>query len=152
MVNFKSFDKDFDLMNVENAELFFALKNEITNAIKTVKGFENVNPEDVSFREKHSNRRKAYGKDGNIYPHIVLDINVKAYLQPESFDLFLDPFSVKLSQHKYNAQMIENEELTNAFIFYMTQKFPESSYIQKRDEYFKKAELMEKMSFESLSF
>ena len=151
MIKFEPVDKNFDLTKVSDEELFFVLKDEVVNLIKTFKGFENTTSNDVILDERNSNRRKAYGKDGNIYPNIVLDINVKAYLQPESFNLFIDPYSVKLAPHKYNASMVESEDLTNAFVFYMTHKFPESSYTQKRDEYFKKAEIMEKASLDALS-
>ena len=145
MIDIKMPDEKFDLMNLSDEELFSELKPEILNIIKSVKGFEDLTEQDIMLCEGGSNRRKAFGQDSNLYPHIVLDVAVKAYLQYEHFDLFIDPFSVKIAPHKYDPELIEDEKLTARFVDFMIKRFPDADYEDKRNKYYKWAETKSKI-------
>ena len=152
MIDIKKPDQDFDIMTIPDMELFLALKPAIVSTIKTINHFEDIQDQDVKLSNSEPNRRQAFGADRNLYPHIILDIAVKSYLSYEHFDLFLDTFSIKLAQHKYNPQMIENDNLTSSYINLLTSKFPNSDYLNKRSEYFKKAEIRKRIDEELLFF
>lgn len=145
MIDFKKPDADFDITTISDNELFFALKKDIVKIIKSRKGFENITSKDIKLNEEYSNRRNAFGLDQNLYPNIVLDIEVKADKQNEHYDLFIDPFNVKIAPHKYDPEMIEDKGLTNSFIKFIITRFPKSNYSELREEYFKKAKIAEKI-------
>ena len=152
MIEIKRPDKDFDIMTIPDMELFLALKPAIINEIRTVKQFENTADQDVKLSSGDTNRKQVLCADGNLYPHIIIDIAVKSYMSYEHFDLFLDPFSIKLAQHKYDPQMIETDALTASYIDFMTRKFPNSNYQEKRSEYFQKVAVARKVRDELLFF
>ena len=152
MIEIKRPDKDFDIMTIPDMELFLALKPAIVSTIKTINHFEDIQDQDVKLSNSEPNRRQAFGADRNLYPHIILDIAVKSYMSYEHFDLFLDPFSIKLAQHKYDPQMIETDALTASYIDFMTRKFPNSNYQEKRSEYFQKVAVARKVRDELLFF
>ena len=152
MIEIKRPDKDFDIMTIPDMELFLALKPAIINEIRTVKQFANTADQDVKLSSGDTNRKQVLCADGNLYPHIIIDIAVKSYMSYEHFDLFLDPFSIKLAQHKYDPQMIETDALTASYIDFMTRKFPNSNYQEKRSEYFQKVAVARKVRDELLFF
>jgi len=152
MINIRMADADFDLRNVKDEELFGAVKNEVVNVIKTFKGYENIESKDVRLNTRYTNRREVLAEDGNLYPNIVLDIGVKSYLTYDSFDLFIDPFSIKIAPHKYNPEIIEDKGLTNSFVKFMNTRFPKADYTKKRNKYFKDLELSKKIREELLFF
>ena len=152
MINIKMADADFDLRNVGDEELFGAVKKEVVNIIKTFKGYENITSKDVRLNTKYTNRSDKLAEDGNLYPNIVLDVSVKSYLTYDSFDLFIDPFSIKIAPHKYDPEIVEDKNLTNAFIKFMITRFPKSNYTKKRDKYFKDLQLSKRIREELLFF
>ena len=145
MIAYKMPDDDFDLRTVSDEDLFNAIKNDIINVIKTFKGYENTTSELVKLNTKYTTRRDAFGKDNDLYHHIVLSITVNAYLTYDSFNLFINPFEIKIAPDKYDPQIVEDENLTTSFLKFMIKKFPKSNYIEKRKEYFKKTKTFHKV-------
>ena len=152
MIVYKMPDDDFDLRTVSDEELFNAIKYDIINAIKTFKGYENTTGELVKLNTKYTTRRDAFGKDKDLYHNIILSIGVKAHLTYDSFNLFINPFEIKIAPDKYDPQIVENENLTNSFLKFMIKKFPQSNYIDKREEYFTKAKTFQKIEEDLLFY
>lgn len=153
MIDFEYQDKDFSLMTVSDKELFDSLKKDIVGTIRTMKGFDKIKEDDVQLDVGVENRRLAYGKDKNLYPNIVMSLLVKtAPFNINEIDLFLDPFTIKLALHQYDPKMVESEELTKAFVKFMTERFPDSAYGEKRKKYFENAEMMERVASKMMFF
>ncbi len=152
MIEYKMPDADFDLRTVSDEKLFNAIKDDIINAIRTFKGYENITSEFVKLNAQYTTRRDAFGKDKNLYHHLVLDIGAKLYLTYDSFNLFINPFEIKIAPSKYGSQKSEDENLTRGFLEFMNENFPTSGYIEKRKEYFKKAKIFQKIEDELLFY
>lgn len=142
---FKMPDEDFDLTTVGYAELFYALKGEILKVVKHLPEFHHIGSEDIAFNERFARRRKAYGKDYNLYPCIVLPFMVKDYLEWREFSVIINPFEVSLLKHKMEAQILVDENLTRVFSEFMAARFPESDYKSKRTQYFQVAKTIKKI-------
>lgn len=145
-------DAEFDLTTISDMEIFEGIKKGIVKTLNTLKGYEKIQNKDVQLNADYYNRRMAFGEDKNLYPHIVMDLSVKNGSYYDSFDLFIDTFNIKLAPHKFDPQMIENANLTNAFIKFMITRFPKSNYLEKREEYFKKAKINQRIRDELLIF
>ena len=152
MIEYKMPDADFDLRTVSDEILFNAIKNHVINVIRTFKGCENITSEFIKLKPQNTIRRDSFGKDKNLYHHIILDIDVKSYLTYDSFNLFINPFEIKIAPCKYDPQIIEDENLTNAFINFMLIRFPKANYIKKRDEYFKNARIFQRVEDDLLFY
>lgn len=152
MIDIKLPDANFDLRNVSDEEIYEALKGEILSVIKSYNGFENVTSEDLKLLTKYTRRRDDFGADKNLYHNIVLDVGVKVYLGVDSFNLFINPFSIKIAKQEYGAETYEDKDLTKAFVKFMLKKFPTSDYVSKRKDYFKNAEMLKKFREEMLYF
>ena len=142
---FKMPDYEFDLMTVSDAELFYALKGELVNTIKKLTGLEDIESEQIAFDEQFATRRKAYGKDYNLYPLIVLPFRVKDYLEWQEFDVILNPFEVAVLRHKMDAEIIVDKNLTRVFSEFMAARFSESNYREKRKSYFQVAKSIKRI-------
>ena len=142
---FKMPDEDFDLMMVGYAELFYALKGEIVNVVKNLPGFHHIGSEDIAFNERFARRRKAYAKDYNLYPCIVLPFMVKDYFERREFSVILNPFEVAVLRHKMNAEIIVDKNLTRVFNEFMAARFPESNYREKMKSYFQVAKTIKRI-------
>ena len=81
-----------------------------------------------------------------------LDVCVKEMTSSSENLKFIDTFNIKLAPHKFDPQMIEDANLTNAFIKFMITRFPKSNYLEKREEYFKKAKINQRIRDELLIF
>lgn len=152
MIDLQMPDKDFDLMTISDNELFEAVKKEVVSVLKTFKQYKDIESSDIKLNEKYTNRRKAYGLDRQLYPHITLDIGVKSYLTYDSFNLFVNTFGIQLAEQKFNSELITDENLTNAFIKFMLLKFPNSNYSEKRNTYLKNAQTRRKIENDLLFF
>ena len=145
MFNVKYPDADFDLMQVSDEELFYALRGEMFNIIKNLQVSEDIEIDDMLLDKDNATRRKAYGKDYNIYPLIVLPIRVKGYLEWKEYDLILNSFEVCLMEHKMNANIVSSKNLTRVFHEFMASRFPDSSYFEKRNNYFRTVQAIRKI-------
>ncbi|MBQ7352042.1 MAG: hypothetical protein IJW59_04220 [Clostridia bacterium] len=152
MIKYKMPDAGFDLRTVSDEELFNVLKEPIAEVIKTFKGYENTTSEFVKLNTKYTTRRDAFGRDKDLYHNIILSIGVKSHLTYDSFNLFINPFEIKIALDKYDPQIVENENLTNSFLNFMINKFPQSNYIDKRKEYFKKAKTFQQIEEDLLFY
>ena len=152
MFVFRMPDEDFSLRKVSDEELFNAVKDEAVRVIKGFRGYENIGSEDVELNPEYTTRRDAYGRDKNFYHHMTLDVSVKIYNSYDSFILFFSPFEVKVFPRKYDPEVVEDEELTKYFTKFMAERFPESSYLEKRERYFENARIIQKVEEETLFF
>ena len=145
MIDAKRTDEKFNLRNVKDEEIFSAIKNDVVNVIKTFKGYENIESKDVSLNTEYTDRHDFFADDYNLYPKITLDVSVKSDLTYDSFNIFIDPFNIKVAPRKYNPQLVEDQKLTNAFIKFMLLKFPGANYTEKREEYLIKSQNSKKV-------
>ena len=76
----------------------------------------------------------AYGADKDLYPKIKLDMY--EYL------LIVTTFEVKPLVFDNGLKEIKSEDLDNALIKFMCNRFPNSDYLAKREKYFEDAETM----------
>lgn len=144
-------DEDFSLRKVKEDVLFDGLKEEIARVIRTFKGFETVECDKLMLNVEYTSRRDTFGKDRNFYHHMVLDFSVRNNCCWYDFNLYLDPFEVKVAPRVYEAELIEDEGLSSCYFNFMVNSFPESNYKSKREEYFKKAKLLQEVDEELLS-
>ena len=59
---------------------------------------------------------------------------------------------MKIAQHKYDPQMIEDDGLTDRFVDFMVFKFPNADYVEKRTTYFNWVERRRKIEEDLLFF
>lgn len=145
MIDAKRTDDKFNLRTVEDEEIFSAIKNDVVNVIKTFKGYENIESKDVSLNTEYTDRHDFFADDYNLYPKITLDVSVKSDLTYDSFNIFIDPFNIKVAPRKHDPQLVEDKKLTNAFIKFMLLKFPGANYTEKREEYLIKSQNSKKV-------
>ena len=150
MFEYKLPDEEFNLMDLSDEELFNALKKEVVGAIKKFDGFSDIDEKCVLLDGLHSSRRRTYGRYYNLYPHIVLDVGVKRYLGYDGFYLFINTFGVGLSTQGLNPKILVDGDLTRAFVKFMEEQFPNSSYSEKRKKYFEFAKTRNKIEEELL--
>lgn len=150
MIDIKLPDEKFNLRKVSDVELFNAVKTELVEVLRSLKGYEQITSNDVKLNDKYTSVRERLGKDGNLYPFIVLDIGAKAYFTYDNFSLFVDPFSISFAP--YNREIKEYPELTKSFVNFMVRKFPESNYLAARKKYFRKAQIRKKVEDDLLFF
>ena len=147
MIEIKRNDKQFNLDNVTNAKLFAGLKQGIVSTIQKVKGYEEVTSENIKLDERFSNRAEAFGGDKNLYPKIALSIEIAKYtsLYPAQFTLMVTPFDIKMLVAKNQIELIGNETLDKSLDKFMAITFPNSNYIDKKEEYKRKTALFNKI-------
>lgn len=145
MFKYKLPDSEFNLRNIDENDIFNILKKDIVNTIKTFDGYENASYSSVKLNPQYTIRENAFGKDKNLYHRIIMDIGVKSYLTYDNFNLFIEPFEIKIAPSKYGEQPRENANLTQSFLDFMVKQFPDSEYIKKREEYFDKGNICQKI-------
>lgn len=132
-------DKDFNLDNITDEQLFSGIKQGILECMKKVNGLEDITIDDIKLNKEHSNRREFMANDSNLYPKILLSTttmpkyNWKKYM---CADFLITPFTIQMLLHKNGLETLEPEELEKAFVDFMCETFPESNYLEKREEYF----------------
>lgn len=139
MINYKMPDDNFNLKNVSDADIFNALKCDITNAIKKLEEYKDITSEFISLNPQYTIRQKTFGKDKNLYNNIILFVDVKSYLTYDNISIIINPFEIQLAPSKDNFSVIEDEQLTKSFINFMKNTFPNSEYNKKREKYFNNA-------------
>lgn len=138
-------DKQFNLENVSYEDLFEGLKGDIQ---KTICEYEEVD----KLASLHLNKdecltRMKYGKDKDLYPSILLEISARAIgkIRGSIFYCIINPFEIEIHKiHCGKVDILKNENLTYALKDFMSEKFVNSDYLEKREKYFKNAELINK--------
>ena len=105
--------------------------------------------------EVGSTIRGFYGKDKDLYPLITLELEVVSEQRPKGRYYYceINPFEISVKVNYYGeVKVIETEELTNALINLMCECFPNSDYLEKREKYFKTAEIIRKAEEKMLNF
>ncbi len=155
MISFEDYrkDKEFKIDSLSYKEIFESLKFGIKKAICDLKDIENL--EKLVYTDIDSTVSMRYGKDKDMYPRVMF--MVSAYSEEMKggsyYYCILNPFEIEL--HKTcdgRVNVITNDELTQALIDMINEKFPNSDYMEKREKYFKIAELIRKKQEELLSF
>ena len=146
-------DKEFKIDSLTYQEIFESLKSGIE---KTICEYEKVESlDDLIMSDTSGAISMKYGKDKDMYPSVNIEICVYAgkYIQGKYYNVILNPFEIEI--HKIycgEVQVFNCEELTQALIDMINKKFPNSDYMEKREKYFKMAELMQRKREELLFF
>lgn len=155
MIKFEDYrkDKDFKIDSLSYQEIFESLKGGIEKAICEFEKVERV--EDLIFPDTSGVVSMKYGKDKDMYPSINLEFCVFAgkWINGKYYNCILNPFEIEI--HKVycgEVQVFNCEELTQALVDMMNEKFPNSDYMEKREKYFKMAELIQRKQEEMLFF
>lgn len=155
MISFEDYrkDKEFKIDSLTYQEIFESLKCGIEKAICDFKGIEKLDQLKLDGLDNHINM--CYGADKDMYPRVVF--MVEAYSSKWKGPAFcycvINPFEVELHvTPNGRIEVIECEELTQALIDMINEKFPNSDYMEKREKYFKMAELIERKREELLFF
>lgn len=143
MYNFQRNDEKFNLDNVTNEEIFNGLKPAIVTTLKTQKKFSGAQSIFVFLEDLHSYRENSYGEDWNLYPKISLGskVIITGEYQPVDVQVLVKPFDVELLICDGKITSVKSEELSNALTRFITTKFPNSDYQEKKAEYQKMAEI-----------
>lgn len=143
MYNFQRNDEKFNLDNVEFVEIFNYLRPAIVTSLKTQKEFGGDKNIFVFLEDLYSFREPCYGEDYNIYPKLSLSskVIISGNNQPVNFQVVVKPFDVELLLCKGYTKHIRTDELTGALTAFITTKFPESDYLEKKAEYQKMSDL-----------
>lgn len=131
-------DKDYMLDSVSYEEIFDAFKDVVNETLKKFMVNTYVDGS-LEFRKDRCNCRMAYGADKDLYPKIKLDMG-KCFL-------ILTTFEVKLLFIDYKLREVSTSELDKTLVEFMCNRFPLSYYLEKRDKYFKDAELMKRTQY-----
>lgn len=155
MIKFEDYrkDKEFKIDSLSYQEIFESLKDGIE---KTICKFEKVDSvDDLVFLDKSSVANMKYGKDKDMYPSINIEFCVFAgkYIRGKYYNCILNPFEIEIRKiYCGEVQVITCEELTQALIDMINEKFPNSDYMEKREKYFQMAELIQRKQEELLFF
>ena len=139
-------DKNFNLENVSYQDLFEGLKEEIVNTICEYKEVEKL--AGLHLNKEECSTRMKYGKDKDLYSTVLLEISVRysGKIKGSIFHCIINPFEIEIHKiHNGKVDVLTNESLTNALKDFMSEIFVNSDYIEKREKYFKKSEVINKI-------
>ncbi len=156
MIKFEDYrnDKNFKIDSLTYQEIFESLKDGIE---KVICDFEKVPPlQGLVLREDKCSIRFAYSKDKDLYPTINLEVRSYSSKFCSNYNvMIINPFEVDIrciGEMTGRVHILTSEELTNSLIAMMNEKFPNSDYMEKREKYFKNAELIQRKQEELLFF
>lgn len=153
MINLNRKDENFNLDTVSNEELYEGLKEGFAASIRTLKGFEEIDSSNISLEDHNTYRKESFGADGNLYP--LISLNTKARIPgqawPTTFQFLMNPFDIKMLIFTAGITSVQPEVLQEAFVTFMTNRFPEGNYEEKRAEY-KEMEAVRKRVYDRMVF
>lgn len=154
MFNIKRNDEKFNLDTVTNEEIFNGLKPAIVSTLKTQKKFSGAQNIYVFLEYLHSFRENTYGEDWTLYPKISLasKVIITGEYQPADVQVLVNPFDVELLICDGKITSVKSEELSNALENFITTRFPDSDYQEKKAEYQKMAEIRKRTYDQMVSF
>lgn len=155
MIKFEDYrkDKNFKIDSLGYQEIYESLKDGIEKAICEFVGVKKLTG--LSYEDEDSVVMMKYGKDKDMYPSVIFMVGAYSdkWLYESIYYCVVNPYEVELHKNKNGEmQIITCDELTNALIEMMNKKFPNSDYMEKREKYFKTAELMQRKREEMLFF
>lgn len=127
------YDKNFNLEEVSFIELFEGLKSGIAAAVSAYEK-KDICEETIRLDVGGCIRALTYGEDGQLYPKLVLSLE-------GSYSVMLTPFKIQMIVYDYSLKNFRSPELTNSLVDFMCSRFPESDYLEKREEYKIKSKL-----------
>ena len=152
-IEIKRNDEQFNLDNVSNEELFEGLKSGIIEAIRDVKYLENITESEIRLLDD-SFRKSICGADGNLYPSILLSTRSipKDYpIMATNVNFLVTPFDCKMILLRDGLYNSNPECLSVALEKFMMTRFPESDYLEKKDEFIRKTNIRNKI-YDSMVF
>lgn len=146
-------DKEFKIDSLNYQEIFEGLKSGIEKTIRKYDRTEGL-PKGLRLEERGCQINFAYGKDKDMYPKITIEVSRLSDVGfgRESYYFIFNPFEIVMVCERNGAEICIFQELTQALIGMMNEKFPDSDYKEKREKYFKMAELIRKKQEEMLFF
>ena len=145
-------DKDFKLDSLSYMEIFSALRTDLEIAIANFEKSEVVKVDLILHR---CSTRSRYGKDKNLYPYIMLEVEAlfKNGKIVKDYSFGLNPFEVEMLVRVYGGfKSFVSDGLTFALVNFINEKFPKSDYNKKLIKYFKDAEICKKADENILIF
>ena len=88
-------------------------------------------------------KRMSYGEDKMLYPKIKLDISVKKL---NVWMVIFNPYAVYIAEYDGDENVYNSKMLSDALAEFMVNRFPNSSYLEKRRKYFKDAEMYRRLN------
>ena len=136
MIKFEDYrtDRNFKLDSLSFEEIYEEIKPYVEEVIKNLEK-ENFKNSMVDLNLNRCSFRMAYGKDKDLYPRIQLDLK-------SNYIIVLTTFEIKMLVVGREIKEIRCEELDNALIKLMNEKFPNTDYLIKREKYFENAEIV----------
>ncbi|MBR4999156.1 MAG: hypothetical protein IKY10_04670 [Clostridia bacterium] len=155
MITFEDYrkDKEFKIDSLTYQEIFESLKGGIETSICRHQKIKKI--DELTYNDLDSNVDFVYGKDKDMYPrvHFMVRAYSKKLNEAMYYYIFLNAFEIKIYRaYQNNNDFVEYKELTQALIDMMNEKYPNSDYVEKREKYFKMAELIERKRQELLFF
>lgn len=129
--------KRFDLNNISYNEMFEAMRHGLPVALSELIG-EDVDVTKINIEERNCFTRSAFGSDGDLYQKVKLDIyvgNIGTWM------LIFNPFEIYLAEYDGSEKAYKSDALDCCLIDMMIKLFPNSDYLEKREKYFKDAEI-----------
>ena len=155
MIKFEDYrnDKKFKIDSLSFFEIYEGLKGGIEKAICRHQKIKKI--DELKYDDLDSVVDFVYGKDKDMYPRV--HFRVRAYSKQLNeamyYYIFLNAFEIKIYRaYQKNNDFVEYKELTQSLINMINEKFPNSDYMEKREKYFKMAELIERKREEMLFF
>lgn len=145
-------DKDFNLETVSYEELFDALKYSIAHAIGKVEKTE-IDLSNIELNTKHSKIVREYASDGNIYPRIYLHVHCKSnkWIGGVFCEFVITPFTINLIVSNNGVKFFSTKLMTYALTRFMKKRFPDSSYMKKREKFIEISEKLKKQREENFN-
>lgn len=138
-------DKNFKIDSLTYKEIFIFLKPALEKAIADFEKLDSL--DELIYIEAGSTIRNAYGKDKDLYPLITLELksSSKKWLMGRYYYCAINPFEINVKVNHYGEiKVVESEELSDSLCCLMCEHFPDSDYLEKREKYFKTAEIIRK--------
>ena len=140
MIKFDDYrkDKSYKLDSLSYQEIFNGLKDVVVEIVSDLEK-ENYFDGLVRLNAHRCDCKMAFGADRDMYPKVKLDVGGKYFL-------ILNTYEVKLLVVESEIKEIKSDRLDNALIEFMSERFPESDYVEKRKKYFEDADLVRRIS------
>ena len=154
MKNFEDYrnDRGFNLESLSFEQIFAGLKSDLKKIISDMEEKEIFK---LELSERNCSTRSKYGKDGFLYPIMILsfDAFTKSGFLKKDYYLEIAPSEIDmLVNNGGRITKFINAELDEMLMNFMQKQFNNSGYIEKRKKYVKDSNVLEKKYDEMLYF
>lgn len=132
----------FDFQCIAYEEMFNNLKYGIMSAICEYENLEKV--DDVIYIETGCGTRFAYADNGDLLSTVILELVGYSSKFPcgKYYHVEFNPFEINLLVLWHGERKkISSEYLSNSFMGFMINYFPESDYLKRKDKYLKDCQI-----------